>query len=89
MAEKIDIESLLAPIPGEDPAGVPLPGDIRRKLDDLRREPDAFDLQAGAADKRADWHGVINLATDTLTNTSKDLLPGAGGRVETPQQNGG
>lgn len=70
----IDIESLLAPIPGDDPAGTPLPGDIRRKLDELRREPDAFDLQAGAADKRADWHGVIALAEDTLTNTSKDLL---------------
>lgn len=76
MAEKqvIDIDSLLAPIPGDDPAGAPLPGDVRRKLDELRREPDAFDLQAGAADKRADWHGVISLAEDTLTNTSKDLL---------------
>jgi type VI secretion system protein ImpA len=74
MAEKIDIESLLAPIPGDDPAGQPLPGDIRRKLDELRREPDAFDLSAGAADKRADWHGVINLCLDTLTSTSKDLL---------------
>jgi type VI secretion system protein ImpA len=72
--EVIDIESLLAPIAGDEPAGQPLPNDIRRKLDDLRREPDAFDLQAGAPDKRADWHGVIALAQDTLTNTSKDLL---------------
>ncbi len=72
--QNIDFEALLAPIPGDDPAGVPLPSDIRRKLEDLRREPDAFDLQAGAPDKRADWHGVITLAESTLATTSKDLL---------------
>ncbi len=70
----LEMESLLAPIPGNDPAGTPVADEIRRKLDDLRREPDAFDLQAGGSDKRADWYGVINLAEDVLRRNSKDLL---------------
>lgn len=68
----LDFDTLLAPVPGDNPAGTPLPDDIRRKLDELRREPDAFENTGG--DKKADWYGVITLAEDTLANTSKDLL---------------
>jgi type VI secretion system protein ImpA len=68
----LDFDTLLAPIQGSDPSGSPLPDDVRRKLDELRREPDAF--EPGGSDKKADWYGVITLAEDTLTTTSKDLL---------------
>jgi type VI secretion system protein ImpA len=68
---QLDFDVLLAPIAGDLPAGTPLPDDVRRKLDELRREPDFDDT---GSDKKADWFGVITLAEDILTNTSKDLL---------------
>src|SRR5690242_12102797 len=79
MAEQhvLDLNVLLSPIPGNDPAGAPLADDVRRKLDDLRREPDEFEKQAGAPDKKADWHGIINLTEEVLTGSSKDLLVAA------------
>jgi type VI secretion system protein ImpA len=72
--QELDLDLLVSPIPGSDPAGAPLPDDVRRKLDELRREPDAFDLSAGAPDKKADWYGVASLAEQVLTSQSKDLL---------------
>jgi type VI secretion system protein ImpA len=73
----LDLTVLLSPIPGNDPAGNPLADDVRRKLDDLRREPDEFEKMSGAQDKKADWRGVIDLAEETLTGSSKDLLVAA------------
>ena len=34
----LDIDSLVAPIPGDSPAGAPLPYDVRLKLEELRKE---------------------------------------------------
>ena len=41
----IDIDALLQPIPGDNPAGGPLPGEpTRKKLDDFREDFDPADL---------------------------------------------
>jgi len=70
------VAPLLAPIPGDDPAGEPLPFDIRNRLSEARKETSLDEQPEGTGEppKRADWPGIIRLATDTLINTSKDLL---------------
>ncbi len=72
MAHLIDFNALIAPIPGENPAGQPLPYSIRERLDKARLEPDP--LEPSTADRRADWKGIIDTGSDALVNTSKDLL---------------
>jgi type VI secretion system protein ImpA len=74
----VDIEALLAPIPGDQPAGSGLPFDVRQQLEEGRKEedPDSFaadDPMRPHEFKKADWRGIIRLAQDTLTRTSKDL----------------
>jgi type VI secretion system protein ImpA len=71
----LDFDSLLAPIPGDDPAGEDLPFDVRQKLDEYRQEIDNPDQPE--ASKKPDWAGVVRLAQDTLTKTSKHLRPAA------------
>src|SRR5262245_40569203 len=78
----LDFESLLAPIRGESPAGVPLSYDVRLKLEDLRKEInpedyDADDPRRPTNYRAPDWPAIIQLATDTLSATSKDLLAAA------------
>jgi type VI secretion system protein ImpA len=72
MADLIDFNALIAPVPGENPAGQPLPYSVRERLDKARLEPDP--LEPSTAERRADWKGIIELASDALINTSKDLL---------------
>jgi type VI secretion system protein ImpA len=72
MADLIDFNALIAPIPGENPAGQPLPYTIRERLDKARLEPDP--LEPSTAERRADWKGIIEIGSDALMNTSKDLL---------------
>src|SRR5690606_8291598 len=66
---------LLAPIPGENPAGVYLRYDpVYDQIREARREDD--DLPRGdweTTRKVADWPQVIRLAADTLSKRSKDL----------------
>jgi type VI secretion system protein ImpA len=72
----IDAETLLAPIPGDHPAGLwlrfdPMYDEIRR----LREEEDAS-LPQGIWTrelKRADWPGVAAACTEALTARTKDL----------------
>jgi len=75
----LDYESLLAAIPGPNPAGVSLSPEVRRKLDDKRKEinPNQFaanDPRRPEKYQPADWAGIIELAQDALAHTSKDLL---------------
>lgn len=78
----LDFQSLLAPIPGDSPAGAPVAFDIREKLEENRKEDNPEDF---AADdpmrpekfKKADWKAIIRQATDLLTSKSKDLLVAA------------
>ena len=74
--EVVDVESLLAPIDGENPAGV----DIRYMglHDDISRARSAGDnLEQGDWKhevKVADWGKVEALATDALATKTKDML---------------
>ncbi len=71
----IDIETLLTPIGGENPAGESLQYDpIYDQIKEARRSEDALsqgDWQREV--KVADWDEVVSLTTDALTNRTKDL----------------
>lgn len=75
----LNFDSLLAPIPGDNPAGGSIPFDVKEKLEEDRREEDPADY---AADdpmrpeefKKADWPHIARLTQEILTNKSKDLL---------------
>jgi len=78
----LDIETLLAPIAGPNPAGEPLPFLVRKKLDDSRKEinPSAFapnDPRRPETAQPADWAGIEELAQETLARTSKDMIVAA------------
>ncbi len=74
-AEVIDIEALLVPIPGENPAGENLQysglhdeiREARRADDDLVQGDWKRDL------KTADWRQVLSLSMEALTDKTKDL----------------
>ena len=75
----LNFEELLAPIPGENPAGGEVPFDVREKLEEWRKEIDPGswspdDPTRPAEFKKADWRSIVGLAQETLANTSKDLL---------------
>ena len=70
----LEIDKLIEPIPGDDPAGTPLPDLLRFELDDLRKEADPLD--PATAGRRADWPKIIKLTTNSLENRSKDYLLG-------------
>ena len=77
--EALDIEALLAPIPGDDPAGGSVPYTIREQLDPLRKEvdPSSFsvkDPMRPTEPKLADWPTIVEIAGETLRHSSKDLL---------------
>src|ERR1700682_879826 len=73
--EVIDIEALLAPIAGENPAGESLQYfGVYDQIREARRSEDALaqgDLQREI--EAADWEEVVRLATEALRDRSKDL----------------
>lgn len=75
----LEFESLIAPIPGENPAGDSVPFEVRDKLEKLRIEVNPEDLdpddptRAEIKPQKADWPGIVELAQKTLKETSKDL----------------
>jgi len=76
--ESLDIEALLAPLPGDDPAGDPraYAHRLRDQLHELRREddPDDYDEATRPAQwKHADWNGVAETASAALVSDSKDI----------------
>jgi type VI secretion system protein ImpA len=75
----LDFDVLVAPIPGDDPAGSSVPFAVNQQLEEMRKEIDlesfsASDPTRPDAAKRADWLGTIKLTQETLRDTSKDLL---------------
>jgi len=75
----LNSEPLLAPIPGDNPAGGAIPFEIREKLEEGRKEINLEDFDKNdparpTEAKKADWSGIIRLAQETLGKTSKDLL---------------
>lgn len=78
----LDFDTLVAPIAGDNPAGAPLPYDVKLKLEDLRKEvnPDDYDAddpRRPEGYRKPDWAAIVKLANDTLAKTSKDLLAAA------------
>ena len=71
----LDFDALTAPIRGDNPAGAPLPFDVRKNLDEMRKEDVSFGEEE--ASQKADWPGIIRLAKETLAEKSKDLLVAA------------
>jgi type VI secretion system protein ImpA len=80
---RLDIDALLVPIPGDNPAGQPVPFDVREQFEEDRKEVDPNDfaeddpLRAEAKPKRADWGAIIKKGSEILTTQSKDLLTAA------------
>jgi type VI secretion system protein ImpA len=73
-----DFDELLAEIPGDNPAGQPLDYVVKARLDDDRKEidPSLFDEndpQRPEEPKYADWEDIVELASQTLINQTKDL----------------
>jgi type VI secretion system protein ImpA len=73
--QTIDVEALVAPIPGKNPSGASLrhagPYDA---IQEARRADDGLDQGEWKREtKAADWNSVITLATDALAAKSKDL----------------
>jgi type VI secretion system protein ImpA len=75
MKSVIDIDSILVPIPGENPAGEDLRYTaIYDQLKEARRADELLDLGDWKRDiKAADWDKVIAIAGDALTTKTKDL----------------
>jgi type VI secretion system protein ImpA len=71
----IDLEALLAPLDGDNPAGESLRYEgTYDQINEARREDEVIAQGAWSRDlKVADWPTVIRLATDALLTKSKDL----------------
>jgi type VI secretion system protein ImpA len=73
-----DIEALLAPVPGEQPAGDPraFAHGLREQLAELARHEDPDDYDDATRPeklKKSDWPGVLAAAGEALRTQSKDL----------------
>ncbi len=75
MSKNIDLESILAPIPGDNPAGENLRYDpLYEEIREARRADDPLAQGDWQRDiKRADWDKVIDLSLQCLASRSKDL----------------
>lgn len=75
----IDLNQLLAPIPGENPAGANLLYEgLHDRIREARRADDFLEQGEWKREpKVADWHEVVRLATDALATKTKDLQVGA------------
>jgi type VI secretion system protein ImpA len=75
----LDFDALLAPVPGEEPAGSPSTFmELKSQIDDLRKEvtPDEVDPDDPTKPDKpqaADWAGIEKLTRQALAGTSKDL----------------
>src|SRR5688572_10518289 len=74
----LDYQVLVAPIAGDDPAGSSVPFEVRRKLEEDRKEESLDDYAPDdparpEKAKKADWDSISRLAQETLKNVSKDL----------------
>ena len=70
-APLLDLDELIAPIPGDSPAGGPVPFAVREKLEEYRKEinPDDFDPEdpmRPESPQKADWAQAARLARETF-----------------------
>lgn len=75
MKRVIDIDAILAPIPGDNPAGDDLRySSVYDEIKEARKAEDALDRgDWQSAVKRADWDRVIKVTIEALTGKTKDL----------------
>ncbi len=78
----LDFDPLLAPIPGDQPAGEGVPFTTREKLEEVRKEVNPEDFAADdpmrpSEPKRADWVAIERLTKQVLMENCKDLLTAA------------
>ncbi len=75
MKRAIDIEAILAPISGDNPAGENLRYEpVYDEIKEARRADDTMDRGDWQRElKVADWDAVITLSVQTITEKSKDL----------------
>ena len=74
MKRTIDLESILASLKGENPAGENLQYTLHGEIQEARREDDVLDKGDWKHHlKKADWEKVISLCTEALSKQSKDL----------------
>ncbi|MDL1964483.1 MAG: type VI secretion system protein TssA [Deltaproteobacteria bacterium] len=75
MKREINIEAILAPIPGDNPAGEDLRySPVYDQLKEARRADDLLDRGDWQYEvKTSDWDTVITVAVDALINKTKDL----------------
>jgi len=75
MKQKIDIEAILAPIPGDNPAGEDLRySPAYDQIKEARRADDLLDRGDWQREiKTSDWNAVIGATVEALINKSKDL----------------
>ena len=70
-ADTVDVAALVAPIPGDDPAGESLLySEVYDKIQQTRRSEKS---QVEGESKPPDFRAVVRLATEALTTRSKDL----------------
>ncbi|SPD72826.1 Type VI secretion-associated protein, ImpA family [uncultured Desulfobacterium sp.] len=71
----IDLDAILAPIPGDNPAGEDLRyTQVYDEIKEARRADDPLDRgDWGREIKTADWDKVIKISVDALTEKTKDL----------------
>ncbi|QEL19453.1 type VI secretion system protein TssA [Limnoglobus roseus] len=77
-----NLDVLIAPIPGPNPAGEPVSYVAREKFETARKAINPNDYSPNdplrpAEPKFADWPFILQLATETLTDSSKDLMTAA------------
>jgi type VI secretion system protein ImpA len=74
MKRMINIDAILTPIQGENPAGEDLRYTLHDEIKEARKEDDPLDRGDWAHEiKKADWDKVITLCVDALVNQTKDL----------------
>ncbi|MGE5238552.1 MAG: type VI secretion system protein TssA [Chloroflexota bacterium] len=75
MKTKIDVDAILAPIPGENPTGEDLRySQTYEDIKEARRADDLLDRGAWQTEvKTSDWEKVQKLAAEALTKRTKDL----------------
>ena len=78
----LEFDALLAPLPGDNPAGEGVPFTAREKLEEARKEvnPEDFapdDPMRPSDPKRADWVAIERITKQVLTENAKDLLTAA------------
>ena len=79
MKRVIDIDAILAPIPGDNPAGEDLRySPIYDEIKEARRADDPLDRGDWQREiKTSDWDKVIAVSVEALTGKTKDLQIGA------------